>query len=65
VLSIPKEIPHSNVFNYRFWNKAGLSQVCSSPIDQELFYDKINPDIHFTLPGVSEASLLKEYVNNA
>ena len=65
ILSIPQKIPHSGTFQYRFWNAAGLSTVCNSPTEQELFYDKTSPDMRIILPGIPEASLLREYVNNA
>lgn len=65
IFSTPQEIPHSGTFQYRFWNRAGLSQLCTSPVEQELFYDTINPDIQITLPGIPNNSQIREYVNNA
>ncbi len=64
VLSLPQSIKHAQTFTYTFKNKAGLSQVCTSPADKKLFYDRISPDIHLILPGVPEASLIREYVSN-
>jgi hypothetical protein len=49
ILSIPQEIPYNATFQYRFWNNAGLTVECSSPVDQKIFYDEISPDIYFTL----------------
>lgn len=63
-LSMPQSLPHAGLFQYTFLNNAGLSQLCSSSAEQKVFYDLTSPDVRLTLPGIPEASLIREYVSN-
>lgn len=64
VLSIPRAISHNSTFSASVQNKAGLSYSCNSPVEQKLFYDTLSPDVRISLPGIPEASFIKEYVSN-
>lgn len=65
ILSLPQAIPHSGTFQSSFTNRVWLTTVCSSPVENEIYYDTISPDVRITLPWVPESSLEREYVNNA
>jgi len=64
VLSLPQKVPHAWGFQSNFENNVDLTALCESPLEAQLYYDKISPEVHISLPWISDSSLEKEYVTN-